>query len=574
MSLFHRTKKSSRRHEAHVNFMAGTSWQIDDPLVKLRVAASSCFFGEPMYYHRDPGDQRPLRSRTACRLTDEQVRYLRDTLNAVDPREWRGLGPAELLERAIDDALAADPEATLAEAVRLRTEERFRTTPQVILVRAANHARVRGTGLVRTHARTIIARADEPAVGLAYQLWRFGKPVPNSLKKAWRDALERFGPLQIAKYRLENRTVKTVDVVNLVRPRSQAVDRLVRGELTVEDRTWEAIISARGASRETWMSALDVMGHMALLRNLRNLLDHGVEPGCFTDRLIAGAEKGKQLPFRYHSAYRAVLGGSAGTSGHRKGKGKGRGSAEASARTSARSNDSRDSRAVQTVTRAIETCLMTSLGNLPRFPGRVMSLCDNSGSAQGTTTSSMGRMGISTIANLTGILAGMRADEGYIGVFGDRLEIRRVMPEQSVFEQVDRAENMAKQIGMATENGIWLFWDRAIREAEHWDTVFVFSDMQAGHGGLYGSNHRDYAAYGWGPQGRYIDVARLIATYRREVNPSVHVFLVQVAGYQDTLVPEFYDHTYILGGWSDGLLRFAANMMASNAPGSGRSDSA
>ena len=52
----------------------------------------------------------------------------------------------------------------------------------------------------------------------------------------------------------------------------------------------------------------------------------------------------------------------------------------------------------------------------------------------------------------------------------------------------------------------------------------------------------------------------LVAAYRAEVNPKVHVHLVQVAGYQDTIVPEHYDRTTILGGWGDGLLRFAAEL--------------
>jgi hypothetical protein len=51
-----------------------------------------------------------------------------------------------------------------------------------------------------------------------------------------------------------------------------------------------------------------------------------------------------------------------------------------------------------------------------------------------------------------------------------------------------------------------------------------------------------------------------VTRYRAEVNPRVRVFLVQIAGHQDTLVPELYDRTYILGGWGEGLLRFAAEM--------------
>ena len=38
------------------------------------------------------------------------------------------------------------------------------------------------------------------------------------------------------------------------------------------------------------------------------------------------------------------------------------------------------------------------------------------------------------------------------------------------------------------------------------------------------------------------------------------MFLVQVAGYQDTLVPEHYRRTYILGGWGPGILGYAAEM--------------
>ncbi|MDC0672894.1 TROVE domain-containing protein [Nannocystis radixulma] len=527
MALFRRGNrdKGSTRGESHLNWMGGTSWFITDPLVRLRLAAASCFFGEPMYYQRDAVDKRPHRRGPAFALTDADVARLRETLGAVDPQEWRSRTPAELLEHCIDEALSHDPEGTLREAARLRDEALVRTTPQVILVRAAHHVAVRGTGLVRQWAKEIIARADEPAVGLAYQLNRFGKPIPNALKKAWRDAFERFDDDALAKYRLESRAAKSVDVVNLVHPRGGAVDRLARGTLTTTDRTWEAIVSARGSTAEAWTEALPVMGHMALLRNLRNLVKAKIPAESFTGKLVGGARTGKQLPFRYYSAYRAL------------------------------GDD-----APATVREAVEESLMISLENLPWLGGRTMALCDNSGSAQGATTSAMGTMKISTIANLTGVLAGMRSDDGHLGIFGDHLETMAIRKRSSVFAQLDEAERVAKDIGLGTENGIWLFWDRAIRERQHWDHVFVFSDMQAGHGGLYGTNPRQYREFAWEGRDRYIDVPKLIARYRATVNSEVQVFLVQVAGYQDTLVPEHYRHTYILGGWGPGILGYAAEM--------------
>lgn len=58
----------------------------------------------------------------------------------------------------------------------------------------------------------------------------------------------------------------------------------------------------------------------------------------------------------------------------------------------------------------------------------------------------------------------------------------------------------------------------------------------------------------------YINVPKLIEKYREEVNPNVMVYLIQTAGYQDTLVPEFYDRTFMLGGWSEHTFHFAAQM--------------
>ncbi len=522
---------------SHENFMGGRSWDINDPILRLRVAASSCFFGEPQYYHDEPDapKKRPgftSSSRPASRATGSALTHLRQTLGAILPESWVTETPTVLMEKAIDSALNRDPERTLQEAVRLRNEENIRTTPQVILVRACHHPKVKGTGLVRRYAPRILRRADEPAVAVAYHLSRYGKdtPLPMSLRKACKDFLEGATEYQLGKYRMENRMVKTVDVVNLVRPRATSgspIDKLVRGELSNAGKTWEAILSEKGSTTEAWTEALDVMGHMALLRNIRNLLAREVPLDLFLDKLQNGVEGGKQLPFRYYSAYKAVR--EAGT-------------------------------AKPQVLDAIENCLTKSLANCPRLKGKTMSLSDNSGSAHGTFTSSMGSVQVATIGNLTGVIAAMISDEGYVGAFGDKLITTPIRKNSSVFDQLDKVETAGRQVGGATENGIWIFFRDAIQKKEHWDNIFVFSDMQAGHGGLYGITPGEYRDYWWGSHGPHIDVAKLIRDYRQQVNPDVKIYLVQTAGYQDTLVPEYYNKTYILGGWSDSILKFAASM--------------
>jgi len=524
----------SRKHEAykeehsHLNYMGGASYDISNPLHNLRIAATSCFFGEPMYYQpsKEGTSKKRMNNTSVSRLNERNKKYLRETLNAIDPQEWREMSSSQLMESAIDKALNFDFEETLKFAVGLRRVDNIRVTPQVIVVRAVNHPSAKGSDLLRKYARQIIVRADEPSIQMAYHLSAFPKnKIPTRLKRVWADALEKFNEYQLAKYRMESRDVKTVDVVNICHPSSDAVSKLMKGELKTTNETWESIISAEGSNKASWEKAIDVMGHMALLRNLRNLVQHKVNPDLFIKKLVDGTLGGKQLPFRYYSAYNAIF------------------------------ND-----ASPQVLDAVENCLDISIATLPTFKGKVISLCDNSGSARGTYTSSLGTVAVSTIANLTGIITGKVSEEGYVGIFGNKLDINPVRTKSSIFDQLKMMDRIGGSIGADTENGIWLFWDGAIKEKEHWDNVFIYSDMQAGHGGLYGIDERQYAGYKWG-SGRHIDVPKLIMEYRKKVNPNVNVFLVQVAGYQDTIIPEFYERTYILGGWSDSVLRFADRMI-------------
>jgi len=518
--------------------MDGVSYSINDPIKQLRIVASTCFFGEPKYYHQDV--KISAEAITEPESESKMNKHLDSVLGKVlSYPGYHNFSASRLVETAIDAALAFDAEKTLQEAVRLRNEENIRTTPQVIMVRAANHESVRGTSLITKYASQIMVRTDEASVQLAYQKQVFGKTIPNALKKSWKTYLEKCSEFDLAKYRMENKKFKTVDVVNLVHAKSEAINKLMRGELKInKSQTWEALISSEGSTKEVWGKAIKIMGHMALLKNLRNFIDHDVDPSLYVDKLIETAKDGKQLPFSYFTAFNKI----------------------------------KDLPLVKPVVLdAVETCLNISIGDLPKFEGKVMSLCDNSGSAQGTTTSSLGVMSVANIANLTAVLTGKASEDGYVGVFGDDLKVMPIRKNSSVFDDLMKVSTLAENIGQETENGIWMFFKKAIETKEHWDHIFVYSDMQAGHGGLYGTSPNEYKDYIWNCDGnsgyeKMIDVAKLIKDYRKQVNPNVNVYLVQVAGYSDTLVPEFYDKTYILGGWGDGLLKFAREMSNSHYP--------
>ena len=369
-------REQKRKKEMHVNFMGAPSYDISDPILRLICVSASAFFGEPSYYKGKGAERTWLHRASGRRFLDRSlVKHLRDTLNAIDDYEWRNLTPAETMVRAIREALAYNIEETLHWAVHLRNVENIRVTPQIILVEAANSKKAKGTGIIRHFGRKIILRADEPATQLAYQLSEFGKPIPNSLKRAWSDYFKNCSDYELAKYRMEKRIVKTVDVGNLAYGKGfygydTPIGKLMRGELKLGEgrKTWESIISSGGS----WEEAIKVMGHMALLRNIRNLTQNGVDPRLWLDKLVSGAEKGRQLPFRYLTAY--LIARQEGMSGN--------------------------------ILDAIEECLELSIGNLPRLKGRSLILTDNSGSAHGCPISSMSSMSVAQIGNLMGVLTG------------------------------------------------------------------------------------------------------------------------------------------------------------------------
>ena len=175
-------QKKQPQEKSHLNHMGGVSYSINNPIQKLKIVCSSCFFGEPMYYHNDNSTE----STKNKDYDDSTYKYLENVLgDVINIPNYHNLKPSTLIEKVIDEALDYDSKATILEAIRLRKEDHIRVTPQVIMVRAANHDKVRGTNLISTYNLDVMSRTDDAITQFAYQKEVFGKPIPNSLKKSF-----------------------------------------------------------------------------------------------------------------------------------------------------------------------------------------------------------------------------------------------------------------------------------------------------------------------------------------------------------------------------------------------------
>lgn len=512
-------------HEASsvTNFMGGTSYTLN-PLNTLRMIAASSIFAEPQYYRDGLGSPKNIDTISVYSIF---APMFEDNRSAV-----------EVFEKAIDDSLEYDFKGTLDLALELRTKYLMRLNPSAIFIRAANHEKrvafnEENPGYMKSIGKKIAERPDDLTNQFEYYMFKnkSKSKLPSVVKRTWAERLEEFSRYHINKYKGK----KLIDLVRISHANNDTISELMktgRVEVSTSELTWENLRS----NGKTWKEITDtiLIPHMALLRNLRGIFTE-IEDRTIAARILSqlksGVEKGKQFPFRYWSAYKAVKGSEI----HNK----------------------------QMVLDALEECMDKSVENMPKLDGRVACLSDNSGSAWGSFTSEYGTVTVAEIANLSSITTALQAEEGIVGVFGDNLSLEPVSKRNGILTQLNETSRRGRGQGGGTENGIWVFWDDAIKNNIHYDTVFIYSDMQAGHGGLYGHSHTVGASpYGYkGKASTYIDVFAMVKKYRETVNPKVNVFSVQVGGYNNSVIPENVYRGAILTGWTGKEPLFAKSII-------------
>jgi len=273
----------------------------------------------------------------------------------------------------ISDLLGkVNPKFAAKAAVYARNEFKMRSITHVLAGELAKY--VSGQDWAKNFYKEIARRPDDMTEIVSYYLSKGNKKLPNSLKKGFAKAFDSFDGYQLAKYRQEGKDVSLVDLVNMVHPvpvekNAKALEDLVNGVLKSTD-TWESKMTKAGQEAtsdkdkaekkaEAWFELLSnkKMGAMALVRNLRNILEQSPES---IDLAISALKNenyiknSMMLPFRFIAAINELE----------------------------KVNYSRTGEVIA----ALNVSLDLSLSSVPVFPGKTLVVLDDSGSMTWTAT--------------------------------------------------------------------------------------------------------------------------------------------------------------------------------------------
>nr|WP_294948431.1 TROVE domain-containing protein [uncultured Mucilaginibacter sp.] len=440
-------------------------------------------------------------------------------------------------------------------AVYARTKMYMRSVPLVLVTELANlHS---GDNLVARVTDGVIGRADEITELLAcYQLLnkRTGTKKLNRLSKQLQKGLctafNRFDEYQFGKYNRDG-AIKLRDALFLVHPKAKdelqqlLFNKIVNGGLQTPY-TWETELSALGqlnfdseeakalAFRAKWEELIDSdkLGYMALLRNLRNIQEAGINFAHFEKvcaRLADADEvaKAKQFPFRYLAAYReltametmrpvksltkklgAVLLGNNGYTGQ--------------------------------LLDALENAVKASAANIKGFgyETRVLLACDVSGSMQ-TPVSAKSKILLYDLGLMLVMLLQSRCKNVEVGMFGDTWKTI-VVPRSNILGNVQEFYRREGEVGYST-NGYLVIKDILQRRAQL-DKVFLFTDAQLWNSSSTTGDH----------------IQPLWLRYKAEVSPNAKLYLFDLKGYGQAPLKVLRNDVYLVAGWSDKVFEVLA----------------
>jgi 60 kDa SS-A/Ro ribonucleoprotein len=418
--------------------------------------------------------------------------------------------------------------------------------------------------LIRNYGPAVLKRADEPQEALAYYIAkngsflgnggryphfaRKGVILTNAMKKGIEEAVFlNFDHFTLSKYNRKNAPVKIRDTINLVHPNTlhryahynggsqywNDIFKAILDNTLPAAETWEDTLMRwreKGfkSKKEAWESIIPKMGYMALLRNLRNLIESDVDSASF-DNVVnkiknpEEVKKSKQFPYRFFTAHKML--------------------------ESTYFDNTKYQRKAQT---ALEYAMDASLDNLPRWPGRTAAVADFSGSMSNHHLSNNSVVTLDEVSALFMVMTSRLCEDADCYAFADTVQAVNIHERSGVLDNVQR---ILRDVDVGGSTNAYLVMKDFIDNNKQYDRCVFYSDLQA-----YNSRDKDRIARpereegGWARH--YDQIAPLWNRYKRLVNPNAYLYSFNLASYGTSMFPITTHRLFLGGGFSDRILEF------------------
>lgn len=416
---------------------------------------------------------------------------------------------AELVSKVADKKFIAKA------AIYARNEFGMRSISHVVAGELAKSAAIKGETWTKEFFNQVVRRLDDMMEIVSYT-WKDKKtPLPNALKKGFRQAFTRFDGYQLSKYQANNGGIKLVDLVNLVHPvptarNKDALDALVNGKLKNLTTSQTALTDI--GQKETseadkqalragfWKASVTKrsIGYIDLVRSLTKIVNEAPDAIDATVEMLTDKElvkNSKIMPFQLLTAIKMVQANASGIEGRK-------------------------------VVRALNDALNLSCDNVPLFSGKTVVVVDVSGSMNTPVSakSSLNGMTCREAATLMATLLAKKNDADFM-VFADRAGYAKVNTLDSVSTIVDGIQsgrNMPNVGGGTNFHSIWQSLDKK------YDRIVILSDMQGWVGGSANTSF-----------GQYV----------KRTGATPFVYSYDLTGYGTVQLPE--EKVFVMAGLSD-----------------------
>jgi hypothetical protein len=381
---------------------------------------------------------------------------------------------------------------------------------------------VKGSSFLKPALEKTLIRPDDATEMVALWNSRNTKSIPNALRKAIKNRLEsRWGAYQLKKY-YGNGNVKVSNLINICHPTpkddeqrtvfKQALEGTLPNIATAQTVNAGSTGDER-AENYSMMLKERTLGYMALLKNLKNILEAGVSDETVDDicnllRNENAVLKSRVLPFRFVQAYNIV------------------------------SNIQIDKFKSKKILKAIEDGFVLSAGNIGIVqPGeKVALLLDESGSMQGWGRADDDKTPFAIGKTLmAAMLVGLDKENTIGWLWADNAREVNIDKGPMTFIKETKTYGGGTDLGSAIKG--------LIKTETVVDKIVIFTDMQENQIG------------GWG--GKTFNES--MKDYRK-INPNVQVLFWNLEGYGGGTPMKLNHNVLEIAGYSDKMLQLVPKM--------------